>query len=283
MKRVVWLMAMTVVAAACGMGGDGEAGGGEAGADCEPGVADGDLNLYNWSEYIDPSLITQFEEEMGVAVTETFFDSNETMLAQIDAGGAAYDLIVPSDYMVQTMIEGELLIPLNRDAIPNIENLDPEFTGLPFDPDGAYSVPYQWGTTGPRLPARADPRPEPGELGGHLRPRDERALRREDPDAQRRAGDPGGRTQVPRLLAELDQRGRDQRGRRAGPSGQGPDRHVRQRRLRRPADVGGDRSSPTASTATSSSRSTRRTPGRPSATRCRSRGGPSGWTTWRSR
>ena len=121
MKRIVWLMAMTVVAAACGMGGDEEAGGGEAGADCEPGVADGDLNLYNWSEYIDPSLITQFEEEMGVAVTETFFDSNETMLAQIDAGGAAYDLIVPSDYMVQTMIEGELLIPLNRDAIPNLE------------------------------------------------------------------------------------------------------------------------------------------------------------------
>ncbi len=159
MKRIVWLMAMTVVAAACGMGGDDDAGGGEAGADCEPGVADGDLNLYNWSEYIDPSLITQFEEELGVAVTETFFDSNETMLAQIDAGGAAYDLIVPSDYMVQTMIEGELLIPLNRDAIPNIENLDPEFTGLPFDPEGAYSVPYQWGTTGLAFPLELIPDP----------------------------------------------------------------------------------------------------------------------------
>ena len=99
-----------------------------SGTACEPGQTDGDLNLYNWSEYIDPELLTAFEEEAGVAVSETFYDSNETMLAQIQPG-AVYDLIVPSDYMVQMMISDGLLLPLKRDAIPNIDNLDPEFTG----------------------------------------------------------------------------------------------------------------------------------------------------------
>ncbi len=61
-------------------------------------------------------------------------------------------------------------MPLNHDALANIGNLDPEFTGLPFDPDGAYSVPYQWGTTGLGLPARAGARPVAAQLGTHLRP-----------------------------------------------------------------------------------------------------------------
>ena len=73
-------------------------------------------------------------------MTETFFESNEVMLAQIQAGGAAYDLIVPSDYMVSIMAEEGLLIPLDKAAIPNLANLDPKFTGLPFDPDGDYSA-----------------------------------------------------------------------------------------------------------------------------------------------
>jgi spermidine/putrescine-binding protein len=159
MRRLLLVM-MLVTVAACGLSGGDDAGSGEAaGAECEPGVADGDLNLYNWSEYIDPELITQFEEELGVSVTETFYDSNETMLAQIDAGGAAYDLVVPSDYMVQQMIEAELLIPLNPDALSNLGNIDPEFTGLPFDPDGTYSVPYQWGTTGLGFPLEMVPDP----------------------------------------------------------------------------------------------------------------------------
>jgi spermidine/putrescine-binding protein len=124
-----------------------------------PGQLDGDLNMYNWSEYIDPELINRFEEQFSLEVTETFYDSNETMLAQIDAGGAAYDLIVPSDYMVQTMIEADLLVPLDHDALTNIGNIDPQFTGLPFDPDGTYSVPYQWGTTGLGFPLELVPDP----------------------------------------------------------------------------------------------------------------------------
>src|SRR5690606_33036299 len=125
--------------------GDG-AGGGEA-PQCAADEVDGSLNFYNWSEYIDPDLITEFEEEYGVDVVETFYDSNETMLAQIQAG-VVYDLIVPSDYMVAIMIEEGLLMELQADALPNLSNLGSEFVGMPYDPDGTYSVAYQWGTTG---------------------------------------------------------------------------------------------------------------------------------------
>lgn len=117
------------------------------GGECGLDEVDGDLNFYNWSEYMDPDLITAFEEEYGVDVVETFYESNETMLAQIQAG-VVYDLIVPSDYMVSIMIDEGLLMPLSMEAVPNVSNLGDQFTGLPYDPDGAYSVPYQWGTTG---------------------------------------------------------------------------------------------------------------------------------------
>jgi len=167
MKRAVILLASMLVVAGCGLGnGDTADGDVAAGAECEPGQVDGDLNLYIWSEYIDPDLITGFEGELGVNVTETFYDSNETMLAQIDAGGAAYDLVVPSDYMVETMIDADLLIPLDGDALSNLGNLDPDFTNPPFDPDGAYSVAYQWGTTG--LGFSYDIVPDPAELSWGL-------------------------------------------------------------------------------------------------------------------
>ncbi len=127
---------------------------------CQPGETDGDLNLYNWTEYIPygsaaedfevTDLVAKFEEETGVKIVQTFYEDNETMLAQIEAGGAPYDLIVPSDYMVSTMADPEvnLLVKVNKDAIPNLKNLDPLFTNLPFDPNGDYSVPYQAGTSG---------------------------------------------------------------------------------------------------------------------------------------
>ncbi len=127
---------------------------------CQPEEVDGDLSFYNWSEYIPfgsaaedyevTDLIAKFEEQYGVKIIQTFYDSNETMLAQIEAGGAPYDLIVPSDYMVTTMADPEvnLLVKINKDAIPNLVNIDPFFTGLPFDPNGDFSVPYQAGTSG---------------------------------------------------------------------------------------------------------------------------------------
>lgn len=147
MKRILILLAVVaLVAAACG---DDDSGDGEAlASECAVDQVDGDLDLYNWSEYIEPELITGFEAAYDVKVTETFFDNNEAMLAQVEAGGAGYDVVVPSDYMVALMKQESLLIPLNKAAIPNLSNLDPTFVGLPFDEDGSVSAPYQWGTTG---------------------------------------------------------------------------------------------------------------------------------------
>jgi spermidine/putrescine-binding protein len=107
-----------------------------------------ELHIYNWSEYIDPAVYDAFEEEYGVKVIEDTFSSNEELLAKIQAGATGYDLIVPSDYMVEIMIQEDLLTKLNHDNIPNLANLSDLFKSPPYDPDLEYSVPYQWGTTG---------------------------------------------------------------------------------------------------------------------------------------
>lgn len=160
-RWMVTLMALLLVAVACG-GGDGGTGGdmgggtaspgGQAGGDedaqCEAGQTDGDLALYNWSEYIDPELITAFEEQHGVSVTQDEFASNEELLAKLQAGATGYDVIVPSDYMVEIMAGQDLLLPLSKDAIPNFSNVADRFTDAPYDPGNRYSAPYQWGTTG---------------------------------------------------------------------------------------------------------------------------------------
>jgi spermidine/putrescine-binding protein len=112
-----------------------------------PPLAD-ELHVYNWSEYIDPEIYAQFEEEFGVKVIEDTFSSNEDLLAKLQAGATGYDLIVPSDYMVEIMIELDLLAPLNYDNIPNFANIADLFRDPPYDPGNVYSVPYQWGTTG---------------------------------------------------------------------------------------------------------------------------------------
>jgi spermidine/putrescine-binding protein len=117
--------------------------------DCAVDEVDGDLFLYNWAEYIDPELLTAFEEQYGVSVTQDTYDSNEAMQPIISAGNSGYDVIVPSDYMVSILIENGDVMPLNKAAIPNYSNLSDEFeSGLPYDPEGAYAAPYQWGTTG---------------------------------------------------------------------------------------------------------------------------------------
>lgn len=121
--------------------------GGEEVARCELGEIDGDLDFYNWAEYIDPELIAAFEEDYGVDVVEDFYISNEALLAKMQSG-AIYDLIVPSDYMVGVMIEESLLSALQTDAVPNLGNLGPLFLDPAYDPGGVYSVAYQWGTVG---------------------------------------------------------------------------------------------------------------------------------------
>lgn len=146
--RLVSMMAVfAMVIAACGGDDSGDEGNGDAAAACTEGEVDGDLTFYNWSEYMDPDLVTAFETEFAVSVTEDFYESNEALLAQMQSG-AVYDLIVPSDYMVGIMIEQGLLNEINTDAVPNMENLAPRFTELPYDDGNGYSAPYQYGTTG---------------------------------------------------------------------------------------------------------------------------------------
>jgi spermidine/putrescine transport system substrate-binding protein len=97
---------------------------------------------------MDPDIKTQFEEECGVKVTETNFDSNETLLATLQAGGADYDIIVPSDYMVQIMVDEGMLMELDYNVISNIKNMEELNVHQYFDPDQKYTVPYFWGTSG---------------------------------------------------------------------------------------------------------------------------------------
>lgn len=107
-----------------------------------------EIFLYTWVEYIDPDLKTQFETECGVKVTETNYDSNETLLATLQAGGAEYDIIVPSDYMVQILIDEGMVQELDYNVVTNIKNMEPLNVNQYFDPDQKYTVPWFWGTSG---------------------------------------------------------------------------------------------------------------------------------------
>ena len=106
------------------------------------------INFFNWGDYMDEDILDQFEEECGVRVNQDIFSSNEDMIARIQAGNSGYDLIVPSDYAVQILVERGLLHEINRDTLTNYGNLNPNLLGLYYDPDNTYSIPYQWGTTG---------------------------------------------------------------------------------------------------------------------------------------
>jgi spermidine/putrescine transport system substrate-binding protein len=107
-----------------------------------------ELFFYTWVEYIDPAIKEQFETECGVKIVEDNFDSNETLLAKIQAGGANYDVIVPSDYMVDIMVQEGILEPLDFSVISRIGNYGEDFTHQYFDPEQQYTVPYFFGTSG---------------------------------------------------------------------------------------------------------------------------------------
>ncbi|WP_313891445.1 ABC transporter substrate-binding protein [Psychrobacillus sp.] len=106
------------------------------------------VTIYNWGEYIDPDLLTQFEDETGYRVVYETFDSNEAMMTKIEQGGTSYDVVVPSEYAIEKMAENDLLVPIDYAKIPNFSNLDPYFLDLSFDPDNKFSIPYFWGTVG---------------------------------------------------------------------------------------------------------------------------------------
>ncbi len=111
-------------------------------------AAQGQLNLYNWGNYTPPELIERFEAETGIRVTVTDFDSNDTAITQVRAGGHGFDIVVPSNNYVPIWVAEGLVQPLDHDAMPNIANIEPQWVDVPFDPGREYSIPWAWGTTG---------------------------------------------------------------------------------------------------------------------------------------
>ena len=111
----------------------------------------GKVYVYNWGEYIDPETLDMFEKETGIQVIYDEFDTNETMYPKIEAGASNYDVVCPSDYMIQKMIDNDLLQELNWDNIPNAKaNIGAQYyeQSEAFDPGNRYAVPYCWGTVG---------------------------------------------------------------------------------------------------------------------------------------
>ena len=111
----------------------------------------GEVIVYNWGEYIDPETLTMFEEETGIKVVYDEFETNEIMYPKVEAGSSAYDVVCPSDYMVQKMIENDLIQELDYDKIPNAkENIGAQYyeQAAAYDPGNKYCVPYCWGTVG---------------------------------------------------------------------------------------------------------------------------------------
>jgi spermidine/putrescine transport system permease protein len=113
-----------------------------------PALADQPLNLFAWSEYIPRPVIDGFTRETGIKVNYEAFDSNEAMLSKLLAGAAEYDLIQPSDYVVEALIKKNKLAPIDFSKIPNFRNIADEFKKLPHDPDQKYSVPWMTGSVG---------------------------------------------------------------------------------------------------------------------------------------
>lgn len=107
------------------------------------------LYIYTWSSYTDQDLLNRFTRETGIKAVADIFDSNEVMFSKLQAGGgSAYSIIYPSDYMVQKMIELDMLTQLDFSRITGIERLFPRFLNPEYDPGNLHSIPISWGTTG---------------------------------------------------------------------------------------------------------------------------------------
>ncbi|MDO4285069.1 MAG: ABC transporter substrate-binding protein [Eubacteriales bacterium] len=135
---------------ACGSSGASS----DSAADAQGSAASGEngvVYVYNWGEYIDPDTLASFEEETGIRVVYDEYETNETMYPKVASGATQYDVICPSDYMIQKMIENDLLQPLDYDLLPNaVANIGAQYyeQAEGYDPGNLYSVPYCWGTVG---------------------------------------------------------------------------------------------------------------------------------------
>ena len=143
------LSAVALAVTGCGASASDSSVSGNSGDSAASGDA-GELYVYNWGEYIDETVIDEFEEETGIKVVYDLYETNEEMYPVIEAGGIAYDAVCPSDFMIQKMREHDLLAEINFDNVPNIDQIDPLYMELSksFDPENKYAVPYTWGTIG---------------------------------------------------------------------------------------------------------------------------------------
>lgn len=112
-----------------------------------PALADGELYIYNWSDYTAPDLIAKFEKETGIKVTLDVYDSNETLLAKMKQGNAAYDIVVPSHNFVPILVQEKLIQPINASTLAGYENIEDRWKSPAWDANNVYSIPWQWGTT----------------------------------------------------------------------------------------------------------------------------------------
>lgn len=141
MKKIIALAAASVfMLSGCG-------GSGQSTEDAVAKYGSDTLKFYNWGEYIGEDVIANFEKEYGVDVISEYFDSNEAMYTKLQAGDK-YDILVPSDYMIERLIREDMLQPIDKSVIPNLENLADGVKNLDYDPDNTYSVPYFWGDVG---------------------------------------------------------------------------------------------------------------------------------------
>jgi len=132
MRRVVRILTLLAVAAALPLG-----------------AATGQLNLFIWSEYIDPKVVADFEKAFGCKVVIDLYEDDAAMMAKLQGGGASlFDVVVPPDHKVPALIQLGLIAPLRRENIPNFKNLEPKFVNPPYDRGNKFTVAYQWGTVG---------------------------------------------------------------------------------------------------------------------------------------
>ena len=117
-------------------------------AEADKPYAGTEIKVYNWEDYIDPSLKNQFEEETGIHVNYLTFSQNEDMYTKLSTGAEVYDVVIPSEYMIERLIKEDLLAELDLANIPNLENVVDNLRDPIYDPGNAHSVPYMWGTLG---------------------------------------------------------------------------------------------------------------------------------------
>ncbi|MBX0326737.1 spermidine/putrescine ABC transporter substrate-binding protein [Oscillochloris sp. ZM17-4] len=156
MKRWLPLLAMALIMlSACGSApasapaaATDSPGGAAASGDVDTSKLSKELFFYNWSDYIDPSILADFEQEYGVKVTLDTYDANEDMIAKVRAGNSGYDIVVPSDYAVTTMAAEGLIISLDKSLLTNLSHMSPDLLNKYFDEGNVYSIPYMYGISG---------------------------------------------------------------------------------------------------------------------------------------